>query len=119
MRWWLPVGVLALVCSAADAGFVTYAEWEAYPTKMRAAYVAGAFDTLVGYGLTAQSRAIGAHYNKCLVRTKMTGDQLAEHVKEFATASPKYQSETVQYALINYLIQMCGPPPSADDKNGQ
>jgi hypothetical protein len=58
--------------------------------------------------------ATSKHYRDCIVNAKMTNAQLAENVRAFASLHPEWQGRTVQAALINYLIELCGKPPSSN-----
>jgi hypothetical protein len=111
MRRLVILGLLLLAPSSAGATFYTYAQWAALSPDLRAAYMTGAYDALVTYITTPQEEAMAKHYAECLFRAKMTNSQLSENVREFTAAHPKFQGATPQYALVNYLIELCGKPP--------
>jgi hypothetical protein len=111
MRRLVILGLLLLAPSSAGATFYTYAQWAALPPDVRSAYITGAYDALVTYNTTPQEEATAKHYAECLFRAKMTNVQLSENVREFAAAHPKFQGSTPQYALVNYLIELCGKAP--------
>jgi hypothetical protein len=58
-------------------------------------------------------RQAADHYLKCLKDARMKPDQLADNVKAFASTQPKLQ-KSVQGALVNYLIELCGLPPQSN-----
>ena len=57
-----------------------------------------------------EQRAVNAHYNSCIARSKMNVAQLAENVRKFAKSKPNLQ-DYVETPLINYLYEFCGVPP--------
>ena len=89
--------ILAAMLLAAAANFsafsefYTYSRWEALPTAQRAAYIAGAFDSLVGYGETDADQKTNVHYNNCIRRAQINNGQLAENVLAYARARPEHQ----------------------------
>ncbi len=114
----MPRTILALcaglfIAQPAAANFLTYAEWARMKPDMRAIYMAGAFDALVTFAMSDEQRAVNAHYNDCITRSKMTVAQLAENVRQFAKGKPNLQ-DYVETPLINYLYSFCGAPPKAN-----
>lgn len=101
---------MALFAKGARADFFTYSEWEALPPIARASYISGAFDALISIQ-TSPNETYQDHYRKCLVQQKMLNSQLAEHVREYASARPDLQSRGVVAAMLNYLVALCGKPP--------
>jgi hypothetical protein len=95
----------------AKANFFTYSEWAALPADLRGIYISGAYDSLISYADTERGAAWSRFYATCVRKTKMSNEQLADNVMRFASARPKFQAHTVQHALVNYLIELCGQPP--------
>ena len=77
-------------------------------------YIAGLFDGMVSF-VTPESLGMAAHYRQCLGNAKMNNSQLAENVRVYASTRPNLQQD-VSGALINYVIQLCGKPPSAPER---
>ena len=75
----------------------------------RTAYIEGAFDSLTRF-VGAKDANVAAQYAKCITAAKMTGNQLAENVRKFASTRPELQAGTVQAALVSYLNGVCGKP---------
>jgi hypothetical protein len=69
-RFALIVG-MTLVFSA----LISYSQWEARDQGWRAAYIAGAVDSLLTYVTDEHGRLASNHYENCLKRTKMTDGQ--------------------------------------------
>ena len=61
VRGTIAVLIALLVPSAAQANYMTYQLWLAKPDRDRAAYIAGALNSLVNF---ADPR-VGMHYDKC------------------------------------------------------
>jgi hypothetical protein len=107
------IATIVLV-SPASADFYTYAEWAALSEAGRSTYIAGLFDGMVTF-VTPETRWAAAHYRQCLGNAKMNNSQLAENVRVYASTRPNLQQD-VSGALINYVIQLCGKPPSAPER---
>jgi hypothetical protein len=90
--------------------FYTYAQWEDLDPSARSIYIAGAFDSLVGYAAADGTLHAGLYYHRCLQHAGMSNGRLAENVREFANKRRRFQ-KTVQGALINSLISFCGKAP--------
>lgn len=99
--------VLACSGSSAHAVYYTYGEWDALGDGPRAVYLAGAFDSFIAFN----DEKGGVHYSKCIKGVKFNSGQLAENVRAFARSNPEYQRFNAQYAMINYLIKLCGKAP--------
>jgi hypothetical protein len=106
IRGTVAVLIALLVSSAAQANYFTYQEWLAKPAIVRAAYIAGALDSLVNY----TDPRIAMHYNNCIARAEMRSDQLADNVLNYARDKPSMQTGSVQHVLLDYLIAACGAP---------
>jgi hypothetical protein len=106
--------IALLVSSGAQANYFTYQQWLAMSELGRAAYVAGAFDSLLTFIDPADEQALAMkwHYNNCLLRAQMSDTQLAANVMNFAKDRPELHTGPVQGALIGYLIAACGAPPT-------
>ena len=134
MRRGICLVVFLLFCSVAraeDFSFIwlTYAQWERLSADDRAAYLAGAFDSLTGFGNGGAGRVadafdslmgfanadagrkVAVHYSKCMRNAGMSLGQFSEKVLAFGLSRPDLQGTTVQRVLINYLIGLCGTPP--------
>jgi hypothetical protein len=92
--------------------FYAYMQWERLEPTVRAAYIAGAMDSLSVFATGDSAIKTALHYNKCLKKSEMTSMQLAEHVLGYVRARPKFQNDPVQRGLVNYLIELCGAPPA-------
>ena len=107
------IATIVLV-SPASASFYTYAEWAALSEAGRSTYIAGLFDGMVNF-VTHETLGMAEHYRQCLGNAKMNNSQLAENVRVYASTRPNLQ-QAVSGALINYVIQLCGKPPSAPER---
>ena len=90
--------------------YYTYPEWDRLSEQARAMYIAGAYDSLVTI-VSPDTASTARHYSKC-VSGRVPVEQLAKNVRTFVAARPDLQKKPVQVALINYLIELCGPPPN-------
>jgi hypothetical protein len=105
--------LMLAIGTAAHAEYFTYSEWSRQPADFRAAYIAGLYDAVVSLAETDAEARIGAHFQTCVSRAKITNSQLAESTLLFGTARPRLRSGGVGEVMINYLIQLCGKPPQA------
>jgi hypothetical protein len=111
--------MLRLICSfliavspVANAGqFYSYAQWEQLEGTLRAVYIAGVFDSLLGIVNDRNNLPATKHYDDCITRANMTNGELADKVMAFVKTRPDLQRRSVPGALINYLVTFCGPPP--------
>jgi hypothetical protein len=97
-----------IVCSVAHAQILiwwNYSEWERQPQDPKVAYLAGAFDSLVGLADDQTQIQMALHYSKCVSNAHMNPRQLTDHVSALL-AHPELQGRV----LVNYLISLCGPP---------
>jgi hypothetical protein len=111
MRRFAAVSILVLSTLPAAAGFATYSQWQAMPADAQAAYVAGAFDSVVTIVDTDTAARTAQFRLKCMVDQHMTTPQLARNILAYAASRPELQ-RAVQGALIAYLIALCGEPPT-------
>lgn len=109
-----PASVIALmlaIATTAHAEYFTYSEWSRQPEDFRAAYIAGMYDALTSLAETDADAKVGAHYQTCVSRAKITNSQLAERTLLFGTGRPDLQSGAVGTVMVDYLIHFCGKPP--------
>jgi hypothetical protein len=102
-----------VVCSIAHAQILiwwNYSQWERLPQDAKVAYLAGAFDSLVGLADDQTQIQMALHYSKCVSSTHMSPRQ-TDNVSAFGTAHPELRGFTLQRVLVNYLISLCGTPP--------
>jgi hypothetical protein len=113
MRSVLIAGLLsALTISQANAQvYYNYADWDRLNESDRAAYIAGAYDSLVSIA-TAETASSARHYSRCVVSRQLSNEQLAKNVRAFVATRPNLQKGPVQGGLINYLVELCGAPPN-------
>jgi hypothetical protein len=99
------------LCLAAPAAaeFFTYSQWRSWPEQQRAAYTAGAFDSLTT--ITPPDMRYADHYSECIVNAQMNIGQLTTNVSTFVDARPEWQGKPVTVGLVQYLIGLCGQPP--------
>jgi hypothetical protein len=93
----------------AQSVFLTYRQWEQLPVNLREVYVAGAFDALSTL-TTPEQVDLVKHYNECVAKAKFDLHQLAENMKAYAEAQPDSRVKPTPFALLRYLISICGPP---------
>lgn len=111
--------MLRLICSlmivispAANAGqFYSYAQWEAMDETLRAVYIAGAFDSLLGIVRDRNDLPMTKHYDECITRANMSNGEMADHVIAFVKIRPELKERSISGALIKYLVSFCGAPP--------
>jgi hypothetical protein len=102
--------VFALVSASAQAQvgvFVTYEQWEQLPNDLRTAYITGAFDSMLVYAADQRAQSISLHFHNCVRGHEIDGSKLSDNVRAFVQAHPQSQL-SVQQALLNYLVQLCG-----------
>ncbi len=83
-------GLLTLGTNA-EAEFVTFAQWVGAPNVFRTAYIEGAFDSLTRLVGAQKDANVATHYSEV---QKMTGNQLAENVRKFASRRPELHAGT-------------------------
>jgi hypothetical protein len=99
--------VAALLNLAAVPNYFTYAQWVKLSPEGRAAYIAGAFDSLVNRYDDDAGRAVAFHYSECLARAKLGSTQLGDNLKTYVSARPELEAGTVYAALVKYLADLC------------
>ena len=103
--------VVASSTAAQQGVYRTYAQWAGLGASERAAYIAGAMDSIILVVTGDEDKKTSAHYSQCLSRAKLSGSQLAENVLSFAESRPALKTGMVQAALVQYLHDLCGAPP--------
>jgi hypothetical protein len=94
--------------ACAQSVFLTYRQWEQMPINLREIYVAGAFDTLSTVTTPEQVDFV-KHYNECVAKAKFDLHQLAENMKAYAETQPDLRDRPTPFALLHYLVSICGP----------
>ena len=92
----------------AQSVFLTYSQWEQMPINLREVYVAGAFDTLSTVTTPEQVNYV-KHYNECVAKAKFDLHQVAENMKAYAETQPDLRDKPTPFALLRYLVSICGP----------
>ena len=77
----------------------------------RAAYIAGAVDSIITVVDGDDDAKTSLHYSECLLGSKLTSAQVAENILRFAESRPDLHAGPVQVALLQYLIAVCGARP--------
>ena len=108
MRFVTIVLLLSTTSAHAQSVFLTYRQWEQLPVNLRETYVAGAFDTLSTVTTPEQVDFV-KHYNECVAKAKFDLHKLAENVKAYAETQPDLPDKPAPFALMRYLISICGP----------
>jgi len=100
--------VLMLVWIAPVSGYYfSYSKWLELPYDVRVAYIAGAYDTLIGFPDARGHRYVS--WDACIKNARVSVGQLADNVQDFAKDKPRYQKGMIQDALFDYLAAACGP----------
>ena len=103
---------LIAMSPVANAGqFYSYRQWVALDEALRSVYIAGVFDSLLGIVKDRNDLPVTKHYDACITRANMSDRELADNIIAFVKTRPELQERSVSGALINYLIDFCGPPP--------
>jgi hypothetical protein len=103
---------LIAMSPVANAGqFYSYRQWVALDEALRSVYIAGVFDSLLGIVKDRNDLPATKHYDDCITRANMADSELADNIIAFVKTRPGLQERSVSGALINYLIDFCGPPP--------
>jgi hypothetical protein len=90
--------------------YFNFSQWERLTENQRIAYIAGAFDSLISNAATNEERRDGLHYQRCIRNAAMSSEQLGANVLAFVQTQPALHGQTVQLALVRYLVALCGPP---------
>jgi hypothetical protein len=109
MRFIIIVLFLSTLPARAQTIYLNYSQWEQMPPSLREMYVTGAFDALST--ITVPERApIARYYNECVAKAGLTTGKLAENMKQYAETQPDLQKKPVPFALMRYLVMLCGTP---------
>jgi hypothetical protein len=92
--------------------YLDYAAWAKQPEDIRAAYIAGVFDSLVLITVDAETARAGKFFLGCIGNAKLDSVQLSEQLRAYARPRLELQAGTVQGALLRYLVSLCGRPPA-------
>jgi hypothetical protein len=88
--------------------WITYSQWERLAPEQKVFYMAGAFDSLMGVSSNEKGVKMALHYSKCISDSGMKLREFTDRVAAYAESHPKLQGGTVQGAMINYLVELCG-----------
>jgi len=94
--------------------YLDYSEWQNRTEEARVNYIMGMYDLLVTLADSDAGVRRGRHYGACVSKAKMSNRDLAENVRLFGASRPELHSQPVTAVLIQYLIGLCGKPPSAN-----
>jgi hypothetical protein len=93
----------------AQSTYLNYSQWKQMPNALKEMYVAGAFDTLSTV-TTQEHLTFSKHYNECVAKAGLSTRQLTENVQEYAESQPDLQAKPAPFALLRYVISLCGLP---------
>jgi len=109
---WLLIVSPVILSPVANAGqFYSYSQWERLDGTLRAVYIAGVFDSILGIVKDRRDLPVTKHYDDCITRANMSNGELADNVIAFVKTRPELRERSVPGALINYLVVFCGAPP--------
>ena len=109
----LLIVIVIAIAPAVNAGqFYSYRQWVALDETLRSVYIAGVFDSLLGIVRDRSDLPVTKHYDNCITRAKMSNGELAANIIAFVKTRPELQERSVSGALMNYLIDFCGAPPT-------
>ena len=108
MRFVTIVLLLSTTLAHGQSVFLTYHQWEQLPVNLREIYVAGAFDTLSTVTTPEQVNYV-KHYNECVAKAALNLREVAESMKAYAEAQPDLRDKPTPFALLRYLVSICGP----------
>lgn len=101
---------LVALASPTTADFFTYSRWAALPPAERYKYIEGAFDSLIAFSVIPGDASFAQFYAGCLDRAQMSGSQLAENIRTFASTRPQLQGGGTAVPMMQYLVALCGSP---------
>src|SRR5262249_27021326 len=101
--------LLSTTPAHAQGIYLNYSQWKQMPNALKEMYVAGAFDTLSTV-TTQEHLTFRRHYNECVVKAGLSTRQLTENMQEYAESQPDLQAKAAPFALLRYLISLCGLP---------
>jgi hypothetical protein len=117
MRFIIIVLLLSTIPARAQNAYLNYGQWEQMPPALREMYVAGAFDALSTVTVR-EGVSVAKHYNECVSKAGLTTGQLEENMKEYANTQPDLQHKPVPFALMRYLVSLCGTPTAQTSWQG-
>jgi len=109
MRFIIIVLLLSTIPTHAQNVYLNYGQWEQMPPALREMYVVGAFDA-VSTVTTPERAAVARHYNECVSKAGLNSGKLAENMKQYGDTQPDLQRKPVPFALMRYLMPLCGTP---------
>jgi len=109
MRFIIIVLFLSTIPARAQNVYLNYSQWEQMPPNLREMYVIGAIDTLSTVGVP-EGAPVARHYNRCVSKAGLNSGKLAENMKQYGDTQPDLQEKPVPFALMRYLISLCGTP---------
>jgi len=115
MRQFLLGAALLIQCTTVEAQFFDYSEWQKLLPSSRAIYIAGAFDSLIGFATDESGKEVSAHYSGCVSRSRMDNSQLSKNVRKYLSSRPELHGGSVQAALVTYLVVLCGAPKGKNE----
>jgi hypothetical protein len=89
--------------------FMNYGRWVGASAEARSYYIAGMFDAYMTLDTGDEAKS-AAHYSRCIARSGMKSDQLADGMFRFGQTHPDLHAKPLIYALNQYLIAVCGDP---------
>jgi hypothetical protein len=89
--------------------FMNYGRWVGASAEARSYYIAGMFDAYMTLDTGDEAKS-AVHYSRCIARSGMKSDQLADGVLRFGQARPALHAKPLIFALNQYLIAVCGDP---------
>jgi hypothetical protein len=80
--------------------------------KLQSRFAHRRFTVALSAFSTGDNAKSAMHYSRCIVRSRMKSDQLADGVLRFAQARPDLHAKPLLGALLlQYLVAVCGDPP--------
>jgi hypothetical protein len=117
MRFTIIALLLSTIPVRAQNVYLNYSQWAQMPPGLREMYVAGAFDA-VSTVTEPERVSVAKHYNECVSKVGLTTGQLEENMKEYADTQPDLQHKPVPFALMRYLVSLCGTPTAQTSWQG-
>jgi hypothetical protein len=89
--------------------YMNYGRWVGESPAARSYYIAGLFDAYMTLDTGDDGKA-AIHYSRCIARSGMKSDQLADGVLRFGQTRPALHAQSLIFALNQYLYAVCGDP---------
>jgi hypothetical protein len=96
-------------CGVWAASVHNYGRWVGESAEARSYYIAGMFDAYMTLNTGDEAKS-AVHYSRCIARSGMKSDQLADGVLRFGQTRPALHAKPLIFALNQYLIAVCGDP---------